>query len=350
MFEDIFAAIPYAAIAVLTVFIIFFLFLVYQSRAAPASGHVLGSYEINGRYAGGKFFKRIQGILVDATGIFVNPEVESVFKQLLIEDIKAATHKVLGEKAAIMEQNKETMTTPNAVQDKENTSLQTLVATLEKDGLPLSKVCRIIITRTNLFEKHVIIQYGRVEILPTYAAHEAESRFSPSLGPVSKGIINGSILTLPERWEIFEVGKATVHVFLPDNPSESKFSDAEIQKLPHLAKIALFVPATLSIKEQLKSKDLQLKEREKELGNMGRQLAAVTTELDVYRTAVKGFRTEDGKTPEVLLPKKLDILDTVMIALPTVAAALVLGALVNQPIVGSIVGLFIGLGFVFRRK
>ena len=341
----IFDVIPGLAVVLFVVFILFFLFLVYQSRAAPAAGQVLGSYVINGRYAGGKFFKPIQGILVDATGIFLNPEIEPVFKKILVEDMKAVLKRE-GDQASAKDA-KPDMAAPNPVQSTEKTQLETLLSKLEK--ATFSKVCRIVITRT-LFEKHVIVQYGRVEPLSHYAAHEASSHFSISLGPVSKGVINGSILTLPERWEIFEIGKATVHVFLPDDPSGAKFSDAELKKLPDLAQIALFVPATLNIKEQLRSKDVQLKEKDRELENMGRQLSAATTERDALRTAIKGFLTESGKNIDAFLPKKLDILDTIFIALPTVIGAAVMGGLLNQPIVGTVIGLFVGMGFVFRRK
>jgi hypothetical protein len=139
-------------------------------------------------------------------------------------------------------------------------------------------------------------------------------------------------------------------VLLPDDPSGAKFSDAELKKLPDLSHIALFVPATLNIKEQLRSKDVQLKEKDRELENMGRQLSAATTERDALRTAIKGFLTESGKNIDAFLPKKLDILDTIFIALPTVIGAAVMGGLVNQPIVGTVIGLFVGMGFVFRRK
>ncbi|MHA1711564.1 MAG: hypothetical protein ACTSUS_05820 [Candidatus Freyarchaeota archaeon] len=172
------------------------------SPAAP--GVILGYYEVLGRYTGGSLMKRIQGTLVDASHIFLNPGVERKFKERVLAYVESLSRKGNPEGSLI---------SPSEIEGLKK-SLR---------NYPLSKACRIIVTRDRFFTKHVLIQYSHVEKPVTeYAMHEEKGKFTFSSGLISRGVITGTIKSFPSHWEIPKIGKCRIHLFKPDAPPEEK--------------------------------------------------------------------------------------------------------------------------------
>ena len=325
-FTGFFEWIPNVAIIGLGVVVLVAVWMVWRSIAPAAPGISLGYYEVLGRYAGSKLVKRIKGTLVDATALFLNPEIEPTFKRLLSEDLLELSKRV---------------------EEQEAKNLKELADSLSKHIL--QACCRIIITRERLFTKHVIIQYGNADKpLHDFAAHEPSNKFTLGFGFLSQGIITGQISTLPQPWNIYKLGKLQVHIFKPDLPASEpeKLPGADVTKC--LAKLALYAPATVELKELLRSKDEQLKEKDRKLQEMGRDMSEAANERDVLRKAVQGFSTT-GEVPESFAGKRFDLMDFVTLGLPTLLGYLIAEAFGLPPLAGVFLGMFIGAYFVFGR-
>ena len=319
--------IPQIALAGLALIIALVLWMLYRTVAPAAPGIPFGYYEILGKYAGGKLQKRIQGLMVDATPLFMNEEIEPKFKELLLQEIEVIVKK---------EGNN-----PNF--DLKSFRDQTM-------EYSLSKSCHVIVTRERLFSKHVIIQYGYVEKrLDAYASHDPTSKFTLSIGPSSKGTISGKIRMLPD-WEIYKLGKVKVSLFKPDVPQEEGEPQEKENELPDcLAKLALYAPATVELKELMKSKDDQLQNLRKENADVHEKNSAMSTEMDTMRTIISTFSTTK-KVPESFVPKKFDVADFIALSVPTLVGYYVAEYSKFQPIVGIIFGLFIGAFLLYKRR
>lgn len=325
MFESLnfFEWLPTVALAGLALIIFVAAWMLWRNIAPAAPGVSLGYYEVLGRYAGQKLLKRIRGTLVDATALFLSPEVEHDFKQMIVEDVEAIMKKA-----------------GNPVGDE----LASVAAQFKNSRL--TDTCRIIVTRERLFTKHVLIQIGHVDKpLNAYAANEPSSKFTLGMGFLSQGIITGAIYTFPQPWHIYRLGKVQVHLFTPDAPSnEPKQHPPE-----WLAKIALFAPASVELEDLVKSKDAQLREKDRKLAEMGQELSAMATERDALRRVLQGFTTT-GELPQNITPKKLDLVDFAVLALPTVLGYYIAEYLQAQPIAGVVVGMLVGAFIMYKRR
>ena len=287
----------------------------------------MGYYEVLGRYAGEKLVRRIRGTLVDATALFLNPEVEREFKE------------IIGEELAIIEKS------ASEQEVKELDQIRYNFVTYSLD-----KACRIVVTREKLFSKHILIQVLRVEEpLNNYAAHEPGSKFTIGQGFLSNGIITGVMDTFPQRWVIYKLGKATVHLFKPDAEG---LATTEKEELPRwLEKIALHAPAAVELNHMIRSLRDQLQQKDEQLQRMGEDLAAVSTERDALHAAVEGFTTK-GKDPfkSMGLPHRFGISDLISLTLPTIIGYYIAGQTKVDPIVGVFIGLLIGSFLVARKR
>jgi len=180
--------------------------------------------------------------------------------------------------------------------------------------------------------------------LNAYAGYDPSSKFTLGMGFISQGVISGEIHTSPQPWEIYKLGKATVHFFRPDISNENPNSPPE-----WLAKIALYAPATVELKELVKSKDEQLRNLRKENAKMAEENSAMSTEMDTMRRIIASFSTT-GKMPENLVPKKFDIADFIALSVPTLVGFYVADYSKFQPIVGIIFGLFVGAFLLYKRR
>ena len=315
--SSFFEWIPNIAIGSLALIIAVAAWMIWRNIAPAAPGISLGYYEVVGRYAGQKIIKRIKGTLVDATALFINPQIETAFLQILKEDI----------------QEIETRTRAN---------LSDVKKALENTNL--TDVCRIIVTRERLFTKHVIIQYCHVDKpLNAYAAYDPQAKFTLGFGFLVQGVITGKIYTMPHMWELYRLGKVHVHLFKPDPVKEEQENSAP----DWLAKLALYAPATVQLKQVLKAKDEELKEKDRELLKAGKERAANATKVDGLLTAIQGFTTK--LTPEGLEGKKFALGDFITVAFPTVLGYLIAEAAGVSPLAGTVIGMFLGGYIVFRK-
>jgi len=314
---DFFQWLPNIAMAGLAIIIGLAVWMIWRSIAPAAPGISLGYYEVVGRYAGQKLVKRLRGTLVDATALFLSPEIENSFKQLLKEDIKE-------------------------IEARTREDLSDVYNSLENASL--SDVCRIIVTRERLFTKHVLIQHTHVDKpLNAYACYDPQAKFSLGFGFLSQGVITGEIHTFPQPWEIYRLGKVQVHLFKPDVPTDEPAKDPP----EYLAKLALYAPATVELKSVIKAKDEQLKEKDRELLRVGKERAANATKVDSLLTAVQAFTTK--LSPEELQGRRMDMMDFILLALPTILCYLIADYMKAPPLAGVVLGLLLGAFLMARR-
>jgi len=358
----------YLGLAVLLAVVGLFGFIWYRQRAAPGPGIVLGEYEVIGCYAGQKIHTRLKGMMVDATSFFCASDLTEPFKDLLYEDIDRMIPKPAAEKKPETGTEKgdvpEKMDRSNPTQTAERTMLEKIKKQIKE--FPLDTVCKVAIIRNGVLgEKHLIMTFSddKNRGLSDYSSNEEESHFTFAFGPVNKGLIKGCMQTLTEPWEFsnerfplgdFPVG--TVHVFVPDDPmsngnGQSKANGKSEKSAWNLnaAKLILHVPNVVHINEHMKSIMQQLKDKDFALQQMGVKYSALATETDVLRRAVKGFMTE-GQKIEDLMPKKLDVLDFIMLmAFPTICYV-VAAAFGVYPLAGVIAGLSIAGFIIYWRR
>jgi len=401
-FDWVYSFVPYIAVAAVSAVVIVLLVMWYRANAAPAPGRVLGKYRVFIRYSP-TFHREIEGILVDATELFVGANVWPLFADLLGQELGHMIEKAKGkpEAEAKLKEAKDKIGKINPHSD-----------------------CTVIVTRqegrfgSTFGDKHIIVALTQNRALTSFASHEPESEFTLSFGPVAQGVISGEGHTIPKTFQFqnkrFKIGSdITVHVMIPDDPQTQISTREDVKKLAvkvdtelkkFAEKLKQFVdkapaapaeaaegagaeatkdlketllqltedlsrvkynlgvksddeayatliaiaPTAVDAKEQLHSKDETIKNKDLELEDMGRQLSDMAAELDRLTRAVKGFTTEDQKLPDVT-PKKLDVIDFIcLIAAPTLFYYIA-GALGAEPIIGVLAGLSLGGVVVYKR-
>ena len=317
----------YAAIAVI---IGLALLSVWRHISPATPGIPLGYYEIIGRY-GSSLMTRIEGTLVDATPIFLSPGNQQRLKKFLSSNIDIMMKKM---------RNQEEATARNAVRD-----LQDLKRKL--NGLQFDKICRIISTRDRSFRKHILIQYKHVsQPLSEYARYERKGKLTLSAGLISRGVITGTIKTLPEPLYIPGFGKFHVHLFAPDVEAHSANEPPT-----WLAKIALYMPSVAEVTELIESKDQQIAELTRQLREMGKQVAAAATTRDVMWRIIAGISTEKAPLEmEQAQPERIPIKDLILIGGPTVFGAYIANYLGFEWVIGALAGLVVGFLILRRTK
>ena len=361
-----FELLPKIALAGLAVVVAVVVWSIWRSVSPAAPGVSMGYLEILGRYGGGKMLKSIRGTLVDSTPLFLNPRVERLFRQMLIEDITNKLKLVSAGKQTKPEANSTSdgsskdstpsegtevsMTTAPEDQTKEEAEggLEDALAEFKNEGEPLSKLCRIIITRKHFFGKDVIVQWGHVGPLSEYAAVDPESKFTFGMGFLTQGIVTGELETFSEQWTIDKLGDCTVYLFKPD---VYKFDGKQEIVTPpaYLAKIALHASSYVEAEEQLSSKDDQITQLKRENARMGLELSGKATEVDGLYTATKGFTTEGGGALPQLAPRRFGLNEFVFLFAPTVIGYIVARYWNFEPFYGVFVGLAVGAYLVSRR-
>jgi hypothetical protein len=132
-------------------------------------------------------------------------------------------------------------------------------------------------------------------------------------------------------------------------PDPLKASEETTEAPAYLAQLALFAPALVETEELLKTKDDQLKEKDRVAGKLRHELSAKTVTDDAVKTTVSAF-SPTGEPVQSLVPKKLDVVDMISLLLPTILAYYATVQAKVEPAVGVILGLLIGIFFVFRRQ
>jgi len=319
-------------LGVIAFFVIWILWGTYFSPAAP--GINMGYYKILGAYAGGRLHKEIKGLLVDATHVFLSPEMEDVFKECLKEDmlyVKDAGH----------------------LNDKEKETLGKLIKDLE--GFEFAGKYRVVVTRERM-TKHVFVQWGHTDPIRSYATVEEEHKFAFGLGPVSQGVIAGWLVTVPQKWDLHKVGKCRLHAFLPINlvaqvgavnPDVTKLKEISPEWMP---KVIPHIRSTVESKKMVQAIEDQLSQKDKEIENTLRSLTETQTQLDQYKAMVAGFGLEDVDIKELLQGRAVDFVDFIMLCLPIFFGTYLCDALGFDMLVGVFVGLLVGFALVHRRR
>lgn len=326
--------IPYVAVfGAVVATIIVVVFNLYQKYAPAADGIPLGYLEVEGRYAGGKLLKRIKGTLVDASSLFINPELAVKVKAMILGEMTRRAKN------------------PDEAKFKEQ------FAEFKKkvDEAPLDKFCRVIVTRASEhggFKKHVFLQWEHVsQPLNAYAHHEPESKFSLGFGFQSKGIVTGVLNTCGKDWDIPQIGKATVHFFVPDVSEAEKKGENDISDdaYKNIARFALYGVASIDMHEQVKFLEAEVKQDQKEKQELGRELSARSRELNEYKTLVKKMSPNE-KFPKNAFGSKFDVLDLILFFIFGITGVLLAPQGGVEPVVGVIFGM-LGAGvIVFKRR
>jgi len=319
-------------LGVIAFFVIWILWGSYFSPAAP--GINMGYYKILGAYAGGKLHKEIKGLLVDATHMFLTSDMEATFKACLKEDMEYV--KQVGH-----------------LSEEEKTTLDQLIKDLE--GFEFSGKYRVVVTRERM-TKHVFVQWGHVDPISNYATVEEEHKFAFGLGPVSQGVIAGWLVTVPQKWDLYKVGKCRVHAFLPVNlvaqvgainPDITKLKEISPEWMP---KVIPHIRSTVESKKTVQAIEDQLSQKDKEIESTLQKLTEAQTMVDQYKRMVAGFGVEEVDIKELLQGRAIDIVDFIMFCLPILVGSYIAEALELSLLVGVFAGLLVGFGLVHRRR
>ena len=371
------------------IFLSIFAYIIFRAYSKPAPGLVLGSYEIFGRYAGGKLYESIKGILVDSTAYFLNPILVQDFTKLVLYDVDRMIAKIENVKKPPVINVTSTKTenvepapaeTAIAVSSNAEQELKKLESPKTQQSeldllrvsrqafvdLPFQTACRMLVIRDGIGgDKHLILQVGDTsKSITEFAMHDPHgSGFSFTLGPVRKGVIDGAIQTLPGNFSIFGFGKVKIHIFKPFDPTKAdmiegdakkddkgKVLESLFEKFSNLAMIVQAIPNALDVRQHVKSLNEQLKDKDIALEEMSADLTKKAVTVDRLTRAVKGFQTEGGNPVEVT-PKNFDGIDVLIIifgAVLGVGGGIALGGAVGG-LAGVIVGLIPSLLVVFKR-
>lgn len=331
-----------AAVISLGVFGFLALWTLIRRYAPVAHGKILGPHEVIGRKADGTCV-RFKANLVEVNTH--NADNRSGLKRIL---------SVAFDSRIKFLQNEQKKLQQDTAAYKE-ISVKITSSTEQKKAMEadddLSKYYRLIVFREG-FKKHVLLQHKYVEkSLSEYATPEG-NKFTLSFGFQSKGVILGGMsdekeeLNLPKIGDL-DLGKFSLHYFVPDVRKDSEEKASEPPE--YLKQIALYLPASLELNEELKSKDEQLRDKDRKLIEMGHELSAAATERDGFRLILKKLGIRD---PEKLLAsKKFDIIDLAVVSVPTIIGYFIVQSMGVIPIVGVFIGLISGAGLVafFRR-
>jgi hypothetical protein len=135
-----------------------------------------------------------------------------------------------------------------------------------------------------------------------------------------------------------------VHLFKPDAPK----GESERNPPEHLAKLALYAPATVELTQIIKAKDELIKQKERELLKAGKERSAQATMVDGLLTAVQAFTTK--LKPEQIVGKGFDVIDFITLAFPTLLGYVIAENFGALPLIGVFIGLFLGAFIIFRRR
>jgi hypothetical protein len=197
---NVFTMLPILAGVFVAIFVGIAIFFIARAVSQVCPGIVMGHIEILGEYGGGKYFNRVKGLMVDATASFMTRELEPEVKEHLCYLVDAVA--------------KKGGFSPDKLMELEN--WKTVL-----NNTKLSGLVNMIVTRDN--GKEIIVQLpdreGNLRSMLEYVRHDPKSKLTLQ-GAVSKGIVPGMIATYKAKWEIPNLGKCTVHLFVPDPPRQ----------------------------------------------------------------------------------------------------------------------------------
>jgi len=164
------------------------------------------------------------------------------------------------------------------------------------------------------------------------------------LGPESEGVLIGDLYTLPRKIKT-TFGKCQAHVFMPQEPSPS--SEHTLDKYEILSNI-LKIPFIIESQERVESLENELAQESRSRMELARDLDASKSENFVLRRMLRS-RGVDPKALDTLIPKQIDIVDFLLLAVPTVLGNYLAGYFNVESYVGLFIGLAAGFFLMYRR-
>jgi len=310
----------YGFVAIVAGVVLVIVWLVWGSYlSVPAPGQIIGYFMVFGRY--GKVHREIEGRLVDASHLFLGPVVASRFKTFVLKEIEQLLQsRSLGVDREKLEETKEELENCTASQ--------------------LSSVCRVIVAREKR-TKHAFIQVGNLKPIGEYVSTSEKHRFSFGLGPESEGVLIGDMFTLSRKVRA-PFGSCQTHIFMPQEPSAS--SERGLDKYEVLANV-LKIPFIIESQERVESLENELAQEARARMDLAKDLDASKANNFVLERMVRNR----GVDLDTLIPKQLDVVDFLFLALPTVLGNHLAGYVNVEPYIGLFTGLAAGFFLVYRR-
>jgi len=300
--------------------------------AAP--GIIYGVYEIVGYTPDGEFHRRFKGRIVDATSLFLSPDTAAYFKRALLRMLVSLRS--------------------TSMDEEERKLYSESYRKLEEyPASDLTKICRVLAMRS-YHKKQVFIQWGYVEPVTNYASIERERQvFSFGFGWESKGEIRGYLKTLPGTWKVYKMGRSKVHLFMPTPRSMlvapfAKQNPGKFVEPPDWFANVLRIPLSVESSERIEALEQQLAQKERELMEMRRDLAIISTDRDNYKRMAE--LAGGGEIPKSTLPKQVDVTDFLAVAVPTIIGSYLAPYVNVEAILGVFSGLATGFFILWRRR
>lgn len=340
---DIFSLAPYIAMTVFfAVFLFIFVWMLIRRYGPVAKGKILGPHEIIGRKADGSC-ERFKANLVEVNTH--NTDNTAGIKRVLSGAIDQRVKALKNEMSHVAKEKfpKEYEKIEGQIEECE-----THRKALETDDL--SKYFRVIALRDGL-ETHLLLQWKYVaKSLNEYATPEG-NKFTLSFGFQSKGVIMGDIsdekntLHLPAIGDL-KLGRFKLHYFVPDVRAD--LDEKPVEPPEYLARIALYVPASLELNEQIRSLNEQIRDKDRKMKEIADDLSAAATERDSLRIILQGFGWKDPQ--KALQKKRLDVLDLFLFLVPATFGYFVAQSMNVLPYAGMIAGLLGGSALVMLLR
>jgi hypothetical protein len=330
--------------------------------AKPNYGLYLGVCRLTFRYADHSAIS-FEGEISDVTGLFLGQAIQQEFKEIVLEEINLLEANAQSDAKAQSETLNNggttdlvavttTTTTPQDSKSKKASASSAInsAKTVFKN-FNFSDACRVVLLEEHFnHQKHLILQIGRLALLPSYAYNNDSSQWSIIRGLKYDFIVDGSTSTLPHQQRLRDLGDLFIHIFIPDDHiANSKLDTATLDKAKALLGIVPFIPQTVDVEQYLKAKDDELQSKEDTMKRMRMDLSEKSVRNDAGSIGTASY--ERFNHNDEAHPNRFDFTDALLIAVPSFLIA-VIGLSFNPLgwLGGFGLGFPVGCYLVNRRK
>jgi len=328
--------------------------------AKPILGKPLGAFKFTFRYLDGTAIE-FEGDVSDVSGLFLGAKIQRDFKKVI-----NAEAKIVGVKE-FFNVKSEVMCTANGEQVEKNICVESSTPTTElatpqteKKSLlaeavelfqtyDFAKACRVLLLEESFnHQKHLILQIKNTQLLTEYAFNLDGSQWSFVRGLKYDYLVAGRASTCSHKKRLKELGEIFIHVFIPENHSDTEDSDiTSLSDVAPLLEIIPYIPQTVDIDEYLKAKESEIRSKESTLRLARGDLSEKAARNDAGAIAVAGAEEFDNFKN---LHNRFDFTDALIIGGPTFGIAFLGYLLHPMGWLGMGAGLLLGCYFVSRRK
>ena len=266
--------------ALVAVVVVILVVSIWRRLGPGFPGIVRGVHTIVPIYEG-KYFEEVTGNLVEFTDYLLAPEFQQGFADYVRRNAPMV--------ARFAEQTGAAVQDPAAV--TRMLQGQEFITRFGDLRLAVNGV------RT-VTSKHVFLTfYDASKVFPNdYVQIKEHASVSwTSLDWSNRGLIMGFDQLLPQRWVIPGIGSIHVHIFFPVPMAAMNPIPSSQESLRSIAKLALYARFTYEIDETMRAKDKELGEKESQIRDLERKVAAMQTIVDAAKEAIAGLSTGDGK-------------------------------------------------------